>query len=62
MVARLLLILLFLLGTPSCFHRSLDASAEKTTPLSSPTFSRELAATAQSPWTECNRIETLVNG
>ena len=62
MVARLLLSLLFLLGTPSCFHRSLDASAEKTTPLSSPTFSRELAATAQSPWTECNRIETLVNG
>lgn len=61
-VARVLLGTFFLLGTSACFHRSLDDSVGKMTPLSSPAFSQKLATTAQAPWTLGNRIETLVNG
>ena len=61
-VARIALSATLILGTPSCFHRSLDSSVGMDISISNPGFSHSIAKTAQTPWTEGNKIETLVNG
>lgn len=61
-VARIALSATLILGVPSCFHRSLDSSVGKDISISNPGFSDSIAKTAQTPWTEGNKIETLVNG